>query len=273
VNRIPTGAILAVVVVLAGCTGGGGPATASPPQAESGTGESPASATDTPAPDPTLAGGHPAANDGTVNVTRLLGDHLRVLSRSDSFTVGFTRTATYVANGSLRTRGEVVNRASLAAERLRIERRSVRGDGRVEFDEIRYANATTSCLVSGNGVQCGDGGVDPRRIVGLTVETTPLETLAAPAYAADGVVQRNGQSLYRYSASSFRSPLPSGTERELFGEDPSLVDSTLLVHPSGRIVTYTLTYRITAETPQELALAYSTSDVNATTVVPPRALD
>jgi hypothetical protein len=101
------------------------------------------------------------------------------------------------------------------------------------------------------------------------METTSLETIGAPDFRADGIAERAGQSLYRYSASAFRTSLDSNTESELYGTNPTLVESTLLVHPNGRIVEYSLTYRTGGESPQELDLTYVTAAINETTFEPP----
>ena len=284
-NRPLAAVILAVVLVLAGCTGGGESPSGTTPETQTGAGDLNATgapdptetaATDTPEPTDTPAqaapGGHPASRDGALNASRLGRDHMLVISRADSFTVVNNRTVTYLENGSVRSRSVVVNRGDLAATSHRIDRRSIGGDGGVRVEETRYENATTSCLVSPSGAECRDAGVGPREIVGLTMETTSLETLAAPDFSPDGIARRDGRSLYRYSATSFRASMPSGTAKELYGADPALETATLLVHPSGRIVSYALTYRLGGETPQELNTTYVTSGIDATTVVPPAAV-
>jgi hypothetical protein len=265
---------LTVPLVLAGCIGSDGTASDTP-QPEAGAGE-------TPATTPTGDSGsgqaseldeHPAVSDGTLNVSQLVRGHIDALSQSDSFTILNNRTATYANNGTSQGRSVMTNRVDLANQRQYVERRSVDGDGQVRAVEARYGNATTTCLNSGEGFQCQETGVETREMLGLAIETTSLETVAAPAFSPDGTVERNGQSLYRYSASSFHSPLESNTESELYGEDPSLVTATLLVHPDGRIVSYTLTYRTGGETPQTLELVYRTDGIDDTTVSPPEELE
>lgn len=269
--------ILVLALVLAGCTGSDGTASETPSQSDAVAGDTQTttpteqSGTEaTQASESAAPGEHPAVSDGAVNISQLVGGHLVVLSQSESFTVVNNRTVTYVENGSVQGRTVMINRGDIANQRHHIERRSIDSDGSVRFVETRYANATTTCVNSGEQFQCRDTGVETREIVGLIVETTSLETVAAPDFSPDGAVERNGQSLYRYSASSFRSPIEPETEGELYGDEPSLVTATLLVHPNDRIVEYSLTYQTGGDNPRTLELVYRTSELNETRVTPPQ---
>lgn len=278
---------LAVTLLLAGCIGSDG-TTSETPQPEAGAGETPATtpteAGDGETPAATDEGDsgsgqaseldeHPAISDGTLNVSQLVRGHIDALSQSDSFTILNNRTGTYANNGTVQGRTVMTNRVDLANQRQYVERRSVEDDGQARVVEARYGNATTTCLSRGEGFQCRETGVETRQMLGLAIETTSLETVAAPDFSPDGTVERNGQSLYRYSASSFRSQMDSNTESELYGESPTLQSATLLVHPDGRIVSYTLTYQTGGDTPQTLELVYRTGEIDETTVNPPEELE
>lgn len=264
-----------LAVLLVGCAGGG-PATDAPAgtatdgQVAGGT-DAPAG-TQTPTPRATLADTHPYVEGNRVNATAMLLAHLRALERAESYTVANNLTAAWAANGTSLGRQAVVNRADVAAERWRLTRRSVAPDGTTRVDETRYENATRRCLV-GNEVRCRDGGFDPRRALGLTVETTALENLRAPAFQPAGTVTRDGQRRYRYTASSLRNPIPEAAASDL-GREPALANATVLVAPDGTIALYRITYTVATDGGRQRAtLTYTTRGVNATTVTPPPALD
>jgi len=251
--------VLAGALLLAGCVGGSGDASESPDATE----------TATPTPPEATAGEHPAVTESTVDVSTFVRGHLTVLSGLKSFTVLDNRTVTYVENGSVVVRAVQVNKVDMANQRQRVEQRQLAPDVDIPDELILFRNATASCQLRSGEYECGDGGVSTQRLIASTIETTSLETFGAPEFSPDGIVDRDGQSLYRYSASAFRTSMDSTTREELFGADPSLVEATLLVHPSGRIVEYSLTYRTGGEAPQELDLAYTTTAVNVTSVEPP----
>jgi hypothetical protein len=247
---------LAGALLLAGCSGGSG----GTPEASDGTG--------TAAPMEATAGEHPAVTDGRLDVSIILQDHLTVLRGAESFTILNNRTATYVENGSVSGRSVLINKADIANQRQRLESRSFTPDGDIQTELVRFGNATTTCTLRSGESDCSDGGISTRRIMGSTVETTSLETLGAPEFRPDGIADREGQSVYRYSASAFRTSMGSETSAELYGTDPTLVKATLLVHPNGHIVEYSLTYQTGGDTPQELDLTYVTTAINATTFEP-----
>jgi hypothetical protein len=248
--------VVAVALLLAGCSGGNGGA----PEAADGT--------EAATPQEATAGEHPAVTEGTVDTSTLVQEHLTVLRGANSFTVLNNRTVTFVDNGSVAGRSVLVNRADVANQRQLQENRVLTPDGDIRDELIRFGNATTTCTLRSGEYECFDGGVSTQRILGSTIETTSLETFGAPDFAPDGIADREGQSLYRYSASAFRTSMDSESESKLFGTDPTLVEATMLVHPSGRIVEYSLTYRTGDEPSQELDLTYATTAINATTFEP-----
>ena len=267
-------AAVCLAVVLAGCAGGG-PATdatagtATDRQVTGGT-DAPAG-TQTPTPRATLTDEHPYVEGDRVNATAMLLSHFRVLERAESFTVANNLTAAWAANGTSLGRQVVVNRADIAAERWRLTRRSFGPDGTSRIDETRYANATRSCLV-GSETACRDGGFDRRRVLGLTVETTALESLRGPDFRPAGTVTRDGQALYRYTAETFRDPLPEAAASDL-GREPALENATVLVAPDGQVALYRVTYTVATDGGRQRGtLTYTTRALNATTVSPPAAL-
>jgi hypothetical protein len=258
---------LVVVLLLAGCSGVNEAATDSPDGTE----------TVTPTPELTdevtptqtaITGQHPAITDGTFDVSTLVRGHLTALRGAESFTLLNNRTVTFVENGSVFGRGVLINKADVANQRLRLESRFFTPDGDIQNEQIRFSNATTTCTLRSGEYECSDDGVSTERIIGFTMETTSLETIGAPDFKSDGIAEREGQSLYRYSASAFRTSMDSNTEGELYGPDPTLEEATLLVDPNGRIVEYSLTYRTGGENPQELTLTYVTTAINTTTLEP-----
>lgn len=255
--------VLVGALLLAGCIGGGGDTSGATNGTENAT------TTDDPAPSAkAIAGEHPAVTEGTLNASSLMRDHLVVLRQAESFTVLNNRTFTYVENGSVSARTVLVNKADTANQRQRVENRVFAPDGTIQNEQIRFWNATTTCRRTSyeseeNG--CFDGGVSTQRIIANTVETTSLETVGAPKFSPDGIAERESQSLYRYTAAAFRASMDSKTGDELYGADPTLVEATLLVHPNGRIVEYSLTYRTGDETSKEADLTWVTTDINATT--------
>mgnify|MGYP000515993898 CR=1 FL=1 len=259
--------MMTVVLLLAGCSGGNGGATGTPAGTETVT-QTPESTGELATPQTAIAGEHPAVTNGTLEISNLVQEHLNFLRGVESFTVLNNRTFSYVENGSVSGRSVLINKGDITNQRQRLEIRAFTRDGDIERELIRYSNATTTCMLRDSESQCSSGGVSTREIIGSTMETTSLETVGAPAFRPDGITNREGQSLYRYSASEFRASLDSNTESELYGANPTLVEATLLVHPTGRIVEYSLTYQTGSETPQELELTYVTEAINATTFEP-----
>lgn len=270
--------VLAVVVLLAGCSGGNGTATEIPDGTETVTPKlTDRTETATPTPVPTdepstpqtaIAGEHPAVTDGTLDISSLVREHLTVLQGAGSFTLLNNRTITYVENGSVSGRTVLVNKADIANQRQRLVKRVFTPDGDIQNELISFRNATTTCTLRSGEAECSDGGVSIQRIIASTMETTSLETVGAPYFRPDGIAEREGQSLYRYSATAFRTSMDSNTMSELYGADPTLMEAILLVHPSGRIVEYSLTYRTGGDAPQELDITYVTTAINATTFEP-----
>lgn len=227
-----------------------------------------ATAAATAAPDVrTRSDEHPYVSGGSLDVSALLRTHLEALGRAESFRLTNNGTARYVSNGTQVARFTDVRRFGLSARRASILRRSTATDGTVQGLSARFVNASATCTRTGDEARCGQGGFERQRALGLTVETTSLETLAGPAFAPNGTVERDGRSLYRYTATELRSSLDEDTRAEL-GPDPSLRSSTLLVAPDGRVVEY----RFAVErgdgegTRVLLERTYRTRAVNATTV-------
>jgi hypothetical protein len=218
----------------------------------------------------TLTGEHPYVTDDRLDARALVRSHLDALGRSDSFTLTNNATVRYVSNDSVATRIRDIRRVGLASERLLIERFAASPDGTRQGESGQFANGTTTCNWYGDRRSCSDSGFDRQEALGLAVETTGLETVAGPAFAPDGTVERGGQTLYRYSATSLRPDVGESVRSEL-GPNATLRDATLLVAPSGRIVEY----RFAVErgngsgTRVLLERTYRTRAVNATTVASP----
>jgi|GEM_PF-2527990 len=218
----------------------------------------------------TVADEHPYVTDGRLDARALARAHLEALGGAESFTLTNNGTVTYASNGTVATRITDVRRFGLASERLLIERRSATPDGTVQGRSSRFDNGTTTCTRYAGEAGCSEGGFDRRRAVGLAMETTSLETLAGPAFAPDGTVERDGRTLYRYSATSLRSDLGESTQSEL-GPNASLESATLLVAPDGRIVEYRFALERDggAGTRVGLDRTYRTRAVDATSVTRP----
>lgn len=255
---------LALAVALAGCAGGQGTTTDTPTPS--------ATVSPTPTPTPaTAAAGHPYVAADGLDARGLVRDHVTALREAGSYTVTNNGTATFVGNGTGAGRVRATNRVNLTAERQHLVFRSEGVDG-AQTKRHQYANASTTCSVTGGEVTCQDGGFSERRAVGLVVETTALETVAGPAFEVDGTVERDGRTLYRYRATSFREPLPDGVVSEI-GQAPVLDSATLLVSPPGIIVEYRITFeRGTGDARQERSWVYRIRGVGSTTVEPPAAL-
>jgi hypothetical protein len=283
---------LALVLLVAGCSGGNGAATqpaadtTSPdattePTPDGSTATATPGPTDPPTtttqpatttPEPTtqvaVPGEHPAVTDGTLDASTLVGDHIAALRDANSLTVVNDRTGTYVANGTTRFTSTLTNELDLANTRQHLTYRVYDGDDTLQRELVRHSNATTTCTRRDDEYDCTDTGTDTRRLLASTMETTSLETFAAPAFQPDGIVERDGQTLYRYTATSFHADLDQDTRDELFGPDPSLHNATLLVHPGGHIVEYTLTYTTGTDPDQRLTLTYRITSIDTTTVEP-----
>lgn len=252
---------------------GGDPSDRTTGDASDGAGETatnPATATE---PLRTVADDHPYVADGTLDVRALVVAHTDALGRAGSLALTNNGTVRYAANGSLSARITDVRRFDFDARRLSILRRSAAPDGETLGESGQFANATTTCTLFEGEVQCAAGGFDRRQALGLTMETTSLETVAGPAFAPNGTVERDGRSLYRYTATSLRPSLGESVRSEL-GPNPSLRRATLLVAPGGRIVEYRFTLERddgSGETAERVVLqrTYRTSAVNATTVSRP----
>lgn len=288
----PAAAILLVVLVaLAGCTGFLGESDSPPDATETNAGTTDATGIDatdgedgadagtetpgtedpgTDAPVRTLAGDHPYVDGDSLDASSLVADHLAALRRADSFTLSNNGSARWAANDTLAVRYVDRRLFDLASQRYSIVRRAIEPGGTVASMSGRYANASAVCTSFADDVQCGDGGFDGQQALGLTVETTGLETIAGPAFSPDGTVERDGQSLYRYSATELRSSLDESTASEL-GSNASLDRTTLLVAPDGRIVEYHFVLERDGGDGARVLLerTYSTRAVNATSVAPP----
>jgi len=192
-------------------------------------------------PPATVGGTHPYLADGSIDAAALVSAHVGVLGSSSSFTLTDNGTFSYVTNGSLAGTITSVRRVDLADERRRLLLQSSAPNGTIQTMSARFANATTTCTYFGDSTECAAGGFDRQRALSEVIEVTSLETVAGPVFSPDGTVTHDGRELYRYSASEFRSPLPESVAGEL-GPAPSLRNATLLVAPSGRIVSYHLVY-------------------------------
>lgn len=253
---------LVLALVLAGCSGGGS-GTASPTTDPSdGPATNGVGATPTPVP---LGDEHPYLTDGSLDARALLTAHIQRLRSVESYTLGNNVTAAYAANGSESGSLTRIDRVDLADERASLLIRRQGPDGETT-ESGQYRNATHACVIQQGEATCNEASFDDQRIVALAIETTSLETVAGPAFEPDGTVTRDGQGLYRYTASALREDLPENTASEL-GTNPVLSDATLLVHPSGRVFEYRITYMTGSDDQrQQATYVYTTRDVNATSV-------
>lgn len=275
---------VAFLLLVAGCASTGGDGAGSPtdggvdqtdatvspsPGAGTGAQNAPGTSRPTATAAPTLADDHPYVGNGSLAVARLMRDHVDALRRTVSFTLTNNGTIRHAANRTLRARITDVRRFDLEGQRLAIRRSSVDADGDRMGVSGRFVNETTTCTVLSSDGDCDDDGFDRRRALGHTVETTSLETLAAPEFRAKGTVRKDGRLCYRYTAGEFRPSLSEDLRSEL-GPNPSLVNATLLVAPDGRIVSYRIAYERDAEGGRALMdRTYRTGAVNATTVQRP----
>jgi len=254
---------LVLALALAGCASGGGSGTASPTtDSPTGTATDGTGATPTPAP---IADEHPYVTDGSLDTKALVTAHIQRLRAVESYTLGYNLTAEYASNGSSSAALTRADRVDLADERATLLIRQRGSDGDVS-ESGQYRNASHACSIQQGELACNEAPFDEQRVVALAVETTSLETVAGPAFEPAGTVTRDGQPLYRYTASAFRDDLSESVASEL-GANPVLNESTLLVHPSGRVVEYRLTYLTgSGDRRQRATAVYTTRDVNATSV-------
>jgi len=261
-----TFATLALVfaLVFAGCSGSGGSGT-------------PSQTTDSPdSPDATVEGStgtpvsladeHPYRTAGSVNATAMTVAHLQHLQTLDSYTLGNNVTVEYAANGSVAESVTRVDRVDFEDEELARLIRQRGADGEVRRRTVQYRNATHDCSVLNGSLSCGEGEFRERRVISTAIETTTLETVLAPAFEPDGTVTRSGQGLYRYTATTLRDNLTERTRAQL-GTNPDLSEATVLVHPSGRVVEYEITYTSGSDGQRRRGtFIYTTGAVNATSV-------
>jgi hypothetical protein len=253
---------LALALVLAGCPAGESGTVSTTDDSPDGTATDGVGATQTPVP---LADEHPYVADGSLDVSGLLTAHIQRLRSVESYTLGYNLTAAFAANGSDSGSLTRVDNVDLADERAVFLVRQRGSDGEAS-ESGQYRNATHACSIQQGELACNEAAFDEQRVVALAVETTSLETLGAPDFEADGTVTRDGQGLYRYTATTLREDLPEQTATEL-GTNPALSEATLFVHPSGRIVEYEITYTTgSGDQRQRATFVYTTRDVNATSV-------
>lgn len=264
--------MVALVTVLAGCGGGQSSSpTVAADTATQGVTDTATSGKATPTPTSTATeSGPPFVDGGSLNASALARAHFAALLQSGSFTARLNRSVTYARNGSAVGRAAIVSRVDLLNQRERLTKRFFGPNGSLVLEEARFTNESVTCSVGEDGARCRDGNFTRRRLLGLSFESTPPPALGSPAFSANGTVTRNNATLYRYTATSLRSAVPEGFGT-LRGTDPALVEATLLVATTGRIVEYRLTYEAGVDgTRQRWTLVYRTGGIGGTTVeVPP----
>lgn len=262
---------IAFVVLLAGCTGGGGPAT-EPTGSEAVTDPTGATADATPTHESALKDEHPYVEDGQVNASAMLAAHIRAIERAKSLTTINNISNEDVESGTI-TGGQVlINRANIADQRWHLTTQAFGENWKLDFVTTRYANSSKSCYIEPGNERCRTEGFDRNRALRLTVQDTILETIQGPSFRPAGIVTRDDQSLYRYTADSFRDPLPKSADKVLT-PDPVLKNATVLVAQNGRIVEYSISYTWDFDGARQLSDdTYRTRDFNSTTVTPPAEL-
>lgn len=255
---------LAVALVLAGCPGGGESGTAAPTtDSPDGPATNGVGATPTPVP---LADDHPYVTADTLDMRALVRAHLQRLRALESYMLDNNVTAEYAANGSAAGSATRLDRVDLADQRAAVMARQRSPEGTLLRETGTYRNATHACTLREGSLTCRETAFDKPRVVGMALETTALETVYGPAFEPNGTITRDGQGLYRYTATALREDFPAGTAGEL-GTNPVLSEATLLVHPSGRIVEYEITYTTGSDDQRQRGTyVYTTRNVNATRV-------
>ncbi|GAB3679958.1 hypothetical protein GCM10028857_01990 [Salinarchaeum chitinilyticum] len=259
-TRTRTVLALGLLLVLAGCAGFGGTDGDSGPNASADVqspAEDPANGTDSGTDQDangeedsedgqqttSLDGPHPYTSEGSPNVSALVGGHLVTLQDEETFTLTDTATLRNAANGSLQLEVTTEKRFDLASEQLLIERWQTEGSGTETKTLGRYQNATTICTQDGDSVDCGPSEFDSGTALGRVVEITTLESVAAPAFSANGTTTVDGQAVYRFSADSIRDDAPEQAITEL-GQNATIESATLLVAPDGHVVRYDVSYAV-----------------------------
>lgn len=218
----------------------------------------------------TVAGEHPYMQNGSMSYSTLLRDHVTSLESSGSISMASNRTAYYVANDTLAVRIPQVREMKFDPPEAVFLQRQELPDGTLTR-EI-YRTGERSCIRETStertpSVECHDTSTSSQRLLGYTVETTSLETLAALSFRPEGTDTRDGQQLYRYRASSLRSGVPADQK---LGDNVTLDSATLLVSPDGRIVRYEVTYQRASEgTQYRITDVYRTWKPGETSVTRP----
>lgn len=272
-QRLYAAGLLAVLLVLAGCSGGPTTTTADSPDATTSAPTAPTTTTDPGTPDDTrndsgLSGTHPAVSDGQLNATRLLRGHVESFRPLASFTVEDSSVVRHAGNESLVVTEAERRRFNISAQRVLVERRLTLPNGTVRNQQVRYTNETVTCAV-GETTECSSGGFDPTEALRATTVDTSLATVPAPRFVPNGTTTVNGTDAYRYTADQFRDSIPAPAQAPL-GEDPALRSATVFVSESGQILRYQAVYVGTIDGTRYLTTAtYGVTAVGETSVPSP----
>jgi hypothetical protein len=271
-QRLYAAGLVAVLLVLAGCSGGPTTTAADGPDATTAAPTVPTTTDpgtpDDPRNDSGLSGTHPAVSDGQLNATRLLRGHIEAFRPLASFTVQDSSVVRHAGNESLVVTEAERRRFNISAQRVLVERRLTLPNGTVRNQQVRYTNETLTCAV-GETTECSSGGFNPSEALQATTVDTSLATVPAPRFVPNGTTTVNGTDAYRYTADRLRDSIPAPAQAPL-GEDPALRSATLFVSESGQILRYQAVYEGTIDGERYLTTAtYGVTAIGETTVPSP----
>lgn len=276
--RTATGVALAILLVMAGCAGGGNgnPTTTATSTTPTAT-ESPVqTTTDIPTTTvETVTGEHPFVEGGTLNTTLLLANHLRSLVYSESYTVIDAITGSDPASDAVEVEDRLRFAANGSQERSNGTWITAQSWRTPEQPEDSYRNDSALCVHQSESIECYDQPFTDhtyRQFGRDMFFLGTVRTLRFLEVEPDGVVTRNGQQFYRYTATGFASNLPdNGFSEQLSNEQ--FVSATVLVAPEGYIYEYSVTIRgETADGPLRVERTHQVLAMNKTIVETPEWL-
>lgn len=277
--RPAIGVVLAVLLVLAGCAGGGDGTTTdtvtttAPAVGEDATETSTQETTASPTTTvKQLSGEHPYVEDGILNGSLLLGNHLQALVNSDSYTLKDSITGTNVNNGSVPVTDAVFLKVNGSQERSNGTWLAYQSWRSPDQPTDSYRNDTTHCIRQSETIECYERpftfgtyrqfGRD-MYFLGTVRKINRLQ------FEPDGIVTRDGQELFRYTATGFTSDLPeTGYSEHL--TDVTFVSATVLVTAEGYVYEFTVTVEGESDYgPLRVERTHRVTAMNRTTVDPP----
>jgi len=191
----------------------------------------------------TLSGDHPYVESGTLNGSALLVAHHRALVGSESYTVTDRTTGTDVDSGSVAVEDHLVLRVNRSQERSNGSWLVAQSRRAPDQPSDTYRNATAHCTHQSGTVECDERPFTTATYRQFGRDVLFLGTvrkLNRSTFEPDGTVIRDGQALYRYTATGLRSDRPAGGDGE-YVTDAELVSATVLVTGAGYVYEFTET--------------------------------